>query len=155
MNLIGKTTIHPFLFYSGKISGYVVWLWLLIKVLATYNTSQLNPVKCFAVILICFGLFFTIISLINLGKSTQLGIPTESTQLKTKGLYRISRNPMYIGFNMLSLSAILFSYNFIVLILGVFSVFVYHLIILGEEKFLESRFSEQYLDYKKRVRRYL
>ena len=98
---------------------------------------------------------FTIISLINLGKSTRLGTPQESTEFKTNGLYKISRNPMYVGFNMLSLSAILFTHNFIVIFLGVYSIYVYHLIILGEEKFLESRFSEQYLEYKKNVRRYL
>jgi len=32
---------------------------------------------------------------------------------------------------------------------------VYHLIIIGEERFLEEAFKDDYLNYKKSVRRYL
>ena len=153
--IIGKTTINPLLFYSGKIFGYIAWVLLFISFVSITDTSQINPRRWYAVIILCLGLFITIISLINLGKSIRLGIPQESTEFKTSGLYKISRNPMYLGFNILSLSAILFTINFIVFILGVYSIYVYHLIILGEEEFLESRFSEQYLEYKKNERRYL
>jgi protein-S-isoprenylcysteine O-methyltransferase Ste14 len=152
---IGKTTISPLIFYSGKISGYVAWALLFISLFSITDTSQLNPQRWGAVIILCLGLMFTIFSLINLGKSTRLGIPQESTEFKTNGLYKISKNPMYLGFSLLSLSAILFTNNFIVIFLGVYSICVYHLIILGEGKFLESRFSEKYLEYKKNVRRYL
>jgi len=155
IKIIGKTTINPLLFYSGKISGYIVWVLLLISLFSTHNISEINLQKWVAIIILCFGLMFTIVSLINLGKSTRLGIPKENTELKPNGLYKISRNPMYLGFNILSLSAILFINNFVVLILGIYSIFVYHLIILGEEKFLESSFSGQYLEYKKNVRRYI
>ncbi len=34
MDLIGKTTINPVLFYTGKISGYITWI---IYVLTTYR----------------------------------------------------------------------------------------------------------------------
>lgn len=153
--IIGKTTISPLPFYSGKISGYITWLFLLVSLFSIPDTSQINLQGWVAVIILGVGLIFTIISLINLGKSTRLGISQENTEFKTNGFYKISRNPMYVGFNMFSLSAILFTNNFVVLILGIYSIYVYHLIILGEEKFLESRFSEQYLEYKKNVRRYL
>ncbi|MBN1225404.1 MAG: isoprenylcysteine carboxylmethyltransferase family protein [Deltaproteobacteria bacterium] len=155
MEIIGKTTIKPILFYSGKISGYIVWVLLLISLLSTHSINQISLQGWIAVIILCFGLIFTIVSFINLGKSNRLGIPKENTIFKTNGLYKISRNPLYLGFNMLSLSGILFINNFVVLILGVYSIFVYHLIILGEEKFLESHFSKQYSEYKKKVRRYL
>jgi protein-S-isoprenylcysteine O-methyltransferase Ste14 len=38
---------------------------------------------------------------------------------------------------------------------GIYSIVVYHLIIIGEEKFLEKAFREAYLEYKKKVRRYI
>jgi protein-S-isoprenylcysteine O-methyltransferase Ste14 len=38
---------------------------------------------------------------------------------------------------------------------GLFSMVVYHLIVLGEEKFLAERFGDDYLKYKRSVRRYL
>ncbi|HOO89885.1 MAG TPA: isoprenylcysteine carboxylmethyltransferase family protein [Syntrophales bacterium] len=153
--MIGKTPIHPLLFYSGKISGYIVWVLLLIALVSTHDISNMTTQRWVAVIILCIGLIFSIVSLINLGKSTRLGVPTEDTVLKTGGLYQISRNPMYLGFNLLSLSGIVFIDNIVVFIMGIYSMVVYHLIIVGEEKFLESRFSEQYLKYKKRVRRYL
>ncbi len=155
MHMIGKTPIHPLLFYSGKISGYIVWVLLLIALVSTHDISNMTTQRWVAVIILCIGLIFSIVSLINLGKSTRLGVPTEDTVLKTGGLYQISRNPMYLGFNLLSLSGIVFIDNIVVFIMGIYSMVVYHLIIVGEEKFLESRFSEQYLKYKKRVRRYL
>ncbi|MCJ7825192.1 MAG: isoprenylcysteine carboxylmethyltransferase family protein [Anaerolineales bacterium] len=153
--LIGKTTIHPILFYSGKISGYIVWTLLLVSLLSIQDINEFNLQRWGAILLLCFGLMFAIVGIINLGKSTRLGIPEEDTELKTNGLYKISRNPVYLGFNLSTLSAILFLEHFIVLIMGIYSIFVYHWIILGEERYLESHFSEQYGEYKKKVRRYL
>jgi protein-S-isoprenylcysteine O-methyltransferase Ste14 len=45
--------------------------------------------------------------------------------------------------------------NIIVIILGIYSIITYHLIILGEEKFLEERFGDEYFSYKNKVRRYI
>jgi len=39
--------------------------------------------------------------------------------------------------------------------MGLYSMVIYHFIILGEERFLEGRFGFNYLSYKTRVRRYL
>lgn len=146
MELIGKTTINPFLFYSGKISGYIIWGLLLVSLYSTQNISQINPQRWVAIILLCFGLILTIAGLIKLGKSTRLGIPEEDTERGTNGLYKISRNPIYLGFNLFSLAAVLSIGSFVVLIVALYSIVVYHLIILAEEKFLE---------YKKNVRRYI
>lgn len=32
MDLIGKTPIHPILFYSGKMMGYLTWIILLLMI---------------------------------------------------------------------------------------------------------------------------
>ena len=90
-----------------------------------------------------------------LGKSTRFGLPTEKTVLKTRGLYKISRNPIYFGFNLITLSSIIYFINPIILVPGIYSIVVYHLIIIGEEKFLEKAFGVAYLKYKKKVRRYI
>lgn len=155
MKLIGKPPINPIIFYSGKVAGYAVWLVLLIELISITGIDQLNTQKSFALLLAGISFVIIVISLINLGSSTSLGLPQENTEIKTDGLYKISRNPMYLGFNTLSLSAILFSNTFIILILGIYSTITYHLIILSEEKFLEDRFGNGYLDYKIKVRRYI
>jgi len=156
MDLIGKTTINPFLFYSGKISGYYTWVMLLLllinydaimKISYRYNSFVAIP-------LLLIGLIFIILSLINLGSSTSLGLPSEQTVFKTNGLYKISRNPMYLGFNFLTMASILYTLNIYIILPGIYSIFVYHLIILGEERFLENRFGGGYKTYKMMVRRY-
>jgi protein-S-isoprenylcysteine O-methyltransferase Ste14 len=93
--------------------------------------------------------------MINLGKSTRLGLPSEATEFKNHGIYTISRNPMYAGFNLFTIASISGCANGIVALMGIYSIFIYHLIIKSEERFLEQRFGQTYSDYKKRVRRYL
>ena len=157
MDLIGKTTINPILFYSGKIAGYFTWIIyslsvLRINLMIRYDFSYNAYIALFTVTV---GLFFVIISLINLGRSTRLGLPSESTVLKTNGLYKISRNPMYFGFNLLTVSAMIYMFNLVILGLGVYSIVIYHFIIIGEEGFLDKRFGIDYSNYKKSVRRYI
>ncbi len=157
MNIIGKKTINPLLFYTGKISGYLTWIFLVLSFI-NIETIVVNDFyfnRAFSVVLIIAGLTFTFISLINLGNSTRLGLPSETTHFKTKGLYKFSRNPMYVGFNLITLSSIIHFLSPWTIILGIYSIFVYHLIILGEERFLESRFGTNYISYKEKVRRYL
>jgi protein-S-isoprenylcysteine O-methyltransferase Ste14 len=157
MNIIGKTTINPLLFYTGKISGYLTWIFLVLSFI-NIETIVVNDFyfnRAFSVVLIIAGLTFTFISLINLGNSTRLGLPSETTHFKTKGLYKFSRNPMYVGFNLITLSSIIHFLSPWTIILGIYSIFVYHLIILGEERFLENRFGTNYISYKEKVRRYL
>ncbi|MDX9955224.1 MAG: isoprenylcysteine carboxylmethyltransferase family protein [Anaerolineae bacterium] len=155
MKLIGKPPINPIIFYSGKVAGYAVWLVLLIELISITGTDQLSIRKSFALLLTGISFVIIVVSLINLGSSTSLGLPQENTEIRTGGLYKISRNPMYLGFNILSLSAILYINSFIILIFGIYSIITYHLIILAEEKFLEDRFGNGYLEYKSKVRRYI
>jgi protein-S-isoprenylcysteine O-methyltransferase Ste14 len=62
---------------------------------------------------------------------------------------------MYMGFNLLTISSMIYSMHIIIFLSGIFSIIVYHLIILAEEQFLEDRFGFEYANYKKKIRRYL
>ena len=157
INLIGKTTIHPMLFYTGKISGYTTWILFLLSLFNIYETSR-HSVEFFIILsffLAVIGLMIAIISLINLGYSTRLGLPSESTTLISNGLYKFSRNPMYLGFDLLTLSSIIFFRNMFIAIIGIYSIVIYHFIIMAEEKYLEKRFGKKYIEYRKKVRRYI
>jgi protein-S-isoprenylcysteine O-methyltransferase Ste14 len=156
MNLIGKTTLHPLLFYTGKISGYATWI---IFALSLFNFISLSGspaglLKTVSYGVLLVGLIIATISLINLGKSTRLGLPAEKTVFKTSGIYRFSRNPMYVGFDLLTIASMLYTFNLLVTLLGIYSLIIYHFIIVGEENFLEKRFGKAYLRYKKKVKRY-
>jgi protein-S-isoprenylcysteine O-methyltransferase Ste14 len=157
MDLIGKATINPLFFYSGKMSGYFTWI---VMLLSFFKINLIAPISSaypnyISIAFLSIGLIFIILSLINLGGSTRLGLPKEHTVFKTNGLYKISRNPMYLGFNLLTISSMIYSLNIFIIIPGIYSIIVYHLIILSEEKFLENRFGFEYANYKKKIRRYL
>lgn len=62
---------------------------------------------------------------------------------------------MYLGFNLLTISAMIYMLNLIIILFGVYSIVIYHFIIIGEEGFLEKRFGATYSNYKKSVRRYI
>ncbi len=157
MEILGKTPINPLLFITGKTSGYLTWIFfffILIDVDFLPNHSN-STLRLIALIILFFGITLLILSSIYLGKSVRIGLPNTKTVLKKSGVYRISRNPMYLGFNLVTLSSMIYISNWIVIVLGVYSIIIYHLIILGEEKFLIAQFGEQYLKYKISVRRYL
>jgi protein-S-isoprenylcysteine O-methyltransferase Ste14 len=157
MNIIGTATINPFLFYSGKLCGYISWILLILGLTDTIHLQIIaSPLLTYvSIFCIITGSIFTITSMINLGKSTRLGLPSEATEFKDNGIYRISRNPMYVGFNLFTIASITGCANGFVALIGVYSMIIYHLIIKSEEQFLEQRFGRTYSDYKKKVRRYL
>jgi protein-S-isoprenylcysteine O-methyltransferase Ste14 len=119
------------------------------------GNKRMDIHKYIALVLLLTGLFFTSISLINLGKSIRLGLPSNNTELKTNGIYKYSRNPMYVGFNLITIAAIIYTLHWLIIIAGLYSLFTYHLIIRGEEKFLITRFGDAYKKYQAKVRRYL
>lgn len=157
MELFGKPTINPLMFYSGKISGYITWgvlaYSLIIEDLGRGSNYFYNGI--IAYFLIAIGFMFTIVSLLHLGKSTRLGLPSESTVLKTNGIYKLSRNPMYVGFGLFTIASMIYTLNLWIIILGIYSIVIYHLIIIGEEFFLEKRFGVSFIDFKRNTRRYL
>ncbi len=81
-------------------------------------------------------------------------LPAKS--LQTKGIYSISRNPMYLGllFAYIGIGFIKGNWWTLVLIPIVILV-VNHLVIIKEEKYLMRAFGETYLHYKIKVRRWI
>lgn len=74
----------------------------------------------------------------------------------TSGLYRYSRNPIYLGFLCLLIGFPFIFRNYWGLILSpLLIVLMNTLVIQHEEAYLERKFGEVYTDYKSRVRRWL
>lgn len=157
MDIIGRTTIHPLPFYTGKGAGYAVWAVLLLEYAGVSVTGRSDSagLHLLSYTLTAAGLALIAGSLLTIGAAARLGLPSDRTELKTAGLYRFSRNPIYAGFHLLTVSAMMYTSNAVVVLLGAYSITVYHFIILGEERFLAERFGDDYFRYRREVRRYL
>jgi protein-S-isoprenylcysteine O-methyltransferase Ste14 len=74
----------------------------------------------------------------------------------TDGIYGWSRNPIYLGFNLLPIGMGIFFDNVWVLLSFVPAAFtLYHVAIKKEEVYLEEKFGDEYLGYKNKVRRWI
>lgn len=79
-----------------------------------------------------------------------------SSVLATGGLFRISRNPMYLGIALILVGAALaFGSLPGVVVAGLFVVMMTRDFIRYEEALLEAEFGEEYAEYRGRVRRWL
>ena len=82
--------------------------------------------------------------------------PETTTTLVASGIYRRTRNPMYLGFFLLLIAWAAFLSNLASLIvLPVFVVYMNRYQILPEERALAARFGQQFEDYRRSVRRWL
>ena len=79
-----------------------------------------------------------------------------STALATDGVYRLSRNPIYLGFTLIYLGIALAMDAPVALALILpCLIMVDQFVIAREERYLETRFGEPYRAYKRSVRRWL
>lgn len=81
---------------------------------------------------------------------------SKATTLVTGGLYRVSRNPMYLGLAfMLAGSGLILGSLGALLPVPLFMLIIQKRFIEGEERFLHDTFGDEYLVYRARVRRWL
>jgi len=79
-----------------------------------------------------------------------------ATALVTSGIYRFSRNPIYVAMTLLYLAAALSFRTLPALILLPVALVVLHFgVIRPEERYLEGKFGEEYRNYRARVRRWI
>ena len=107
----------------------------------------------------CIGMMGDIIFLLSvlcMKDSWRAGIPDkDKTKLVTSGIYRFSRNPAFLGFDLMYFGVLLLYGNLLTLGFSVFAIVMLHLQILQEERYLVNTFGAPYQEYCRRVSRYL
>lgn len=111
------------------------------------------------ILLILLGIIFSISALASFrnAKTTFNPLkPQSATSLVVSGTYKLSRNPMYLGiaFILLAWSIFLVDPWFLLGVIG-FIIYMNQFQIVPEEKAMFSLFGEQYINYSKKVRRWL
>lgn len=102
------------------------------------------------------GDIFFLISVTYMKDSWRAGIPEkDKTKLVADGIYKFSRNPAFVGFDFMYIGILLMFFNIGTLLFSLFSIVMLHLQILQEEKYMAKTFGEEYLEYKKKVFRYI
>ena len=142
-------------------------------VLTTYLTCAVQFLSCFwsrhmglvpvpealricGLVLMAAGTAVFIAAFRTLKDSWRAGVDeSQRTELVTGGLYRRSRNPAFVGFDLLYLGSALAVGNWVLLAAVCGAVVLIHLQILEEEKHLEKMFGQPYLAYRREVGRYL
>jgi protein-S-isoprenylcysteine O-methyltransferase Ste14 len=101
------------------------------------------------------GLLLVIPGLVTLGRSLSVGLPEQPTAFKTRGIYRFSRNPIYLGAFVACVGSCLHTCHPVNIFLCLLTIGIHHWIVLKEEVFLEKRFGTEWQVYRRRVPRYL
>lgn len=99
----------------------------------------------------------TVTAIRTMGRAGTTVVPTQAArQLVTSGPFSITRNPLYLGDTLLMFGVGLIAGWIWFFVMGLAAAFLTHrLAILPEERHLASRFGKKYLDYKKKVRRWI
>ena len=140
---------------------------MLISVVLIYATAHTLPVS--ATLLeykwliggasLIIGLFFNFAGGVSFRSAKTTGNPKRpemASSLVISGIYRITRNPMYVGLLFLLLAwATWLGSLFSLVIIIIFQQYMTRFQIIPEEKALAGLFAEQYHDYCNQVRRWL
>ena len=122
------------------------------------TTFVVGPVRWIAgVFLIAVGVALNVVGFITQKRAGTDPIPfNPTTKIVSHGLYRFSRNPMYIGFAFWTLGlAVLLNSVWALCGVPIGLVLIDRLVVAREEMYLERKFGEEYLSYKARVRRWI
>lgn len=111
--------------------------------------------KSIGIILSVAGVLLFTAAVITMADSWRAGIAEEdATAMIRSGIYKISRNPAFMGFDLIYIGILLIFFNWLLVIFTAWAMIMLHLQILQEERFLLTVFGDEYINYKKKVCRY-
>lgn len=155
LRLLDKESLKRAAFFAPLIGkekvayGFYQISTLLLFVYLCFLRITTDPYWLYAGLIVYgLGVLLCLVSVSNFAKPAENGI-------NLKGLYRISRNPMYVAYFIYFLGCVLLTQSLILLaILMVFQISA-HWIILSEERWCVKKFGNEYINYMNKVRRYI
>lgn len=115
-----------------------------------------NNIRFIGFLVGILGDILFLIAIITMKNSWRAGIPSEDKiEFVSNGIYKISRNPAFVGFDLMYIGICLLYCNVLTIVFSLFAIIMLHFQILEEEKYLKKTFGEKYLTYKNKVCRYI
>jgi protein-S-isoprenylcysteine O-methyltransferase Ste14 len=142
--------------FVASIFGILIW-WLA-GLVPEWEIDSLLKILLVS-LLLALGAFFSLSGILNFRrvKTTANPLsPHKASTLVSTGIYRITRNPMYVGLAFV-LSGWGFYLNSPASLLGVvgYILYIHYLQVIPEERALLKLFGEEYDEYRSRVNRWL
>lgn len=109
------------------------------------------------VVMTAAGVTAFVVSVFQMKDNWRAGVQREEkTELVTTGIYAISRNPAFLGFDLMYVGILVSFFNWYLCVVTVLALVLFHLQIVNvEEEFLVETFGEEYIGYRRKVFRYL
>ena len=148
-------TIETFLLFTTYITAAVQFCSVFFF---SYMGNFVTPtaVRITGISVTSFGVICFLLAITTMRRNWRAGIDeTQKTDIVSNGIYRYSRNPAFVGFDLLYIGTSMVFPNIPMLLCSLLAVTLLHLQILEEEKFLLVVFGEKYSEYKKKAARYL
>lgn len=112
-------------------------------------------IRVAGVAVLSLGVLIFIIAMTTMRGNWRAGFDSsQNTDLVTSGIYRFSRNPAFVGFDLLYIGCAIAFPNVINIGTALTCVLLFHVQILGEEKYCSKAFGKEYDNYRSLVRRY-
>jgi protein-S-isoprenylcysteine O-methyltransferase Ste14 len=156
-NLLGKGDKPEKMKLAESLLNLVVSLGTIVQFASAIFTGPADiPFLSAGLVLNAAGLLFFAVSVITMRDNWRAGFDEkQKTNLVTGGIYSISRNPAFVGFDLMYIGcAIVFPF-WLNISAAAASLVLFHVQIKSEEKYLAKTFGKEYETYKARVCRYL
>lgn len=152
----GKTGVIKFIEIALKITTYLLLIIQIINIIFYKGTVHI-PLRIVGVVLTAIGVAVFIVSVVQMKDSWRAGVSEkEKTTLVTNGIYSISRNPAFLGFDLMYVGILYSFFSWYLCFATAFALVMFHLQIVNvEEEFLISAFGDEYIVYKNKVCRYI
>ena len=154
-DLIGRMFKVVFALIVAVVTIYATSSWLY-EFLMPITWLQHWGLKIAGLVLLLLSLVWTLFAQSQMGKSWRIGIDTErKTELVREGIFRFSRNPIFLGMMTTLIGLFLIIPNSLTLLILVLGIVLIQIQVRLEEEYLRAIHGEQYLEYCIRVRRWL
>jgi protein-S-isoprenylcysteine O-methyltransferase Ste14 len=118
-------------------------------VYAVFLPLQLGTVWLYSGLVIClFGMIFTSVAILNFATSPK-------DKVITKGLYRLTRNPTYVGMILMHIGLGVACASWFFLLLTVVLIIMLNAVLLSEERYCLYRFGDDYQKYQNNTPRWI